>query len=312
LQQLARLIPEVGRAVESVNSFNNKIQTNFSGSPFLTQTDILAAIPGKLTEYLIVRYLEDYHPTIFAALFLTGMIDLEDIEEAPTPFHVPYRKRTVNWNAIPNLFSDPLGSLKSNIDDGDEILYDRVLYLLNQLGLALGLLPIITAADPDVLDALNNGADLSDLEAAGDLDVLYFPVISDPTLGVGFDVYPLVDAITKKYTGVAMGLRAGAVLDIPLTEAYHLAITVSANAKDGLGLRIPRTGNPTFVSSLFTSPADLADAVTFGLRFAILPTELGPADARAETAKAEVLAYGTVKLRFVDGKLAGFEGRPAR
>jgi hypothetical protein len=40
--------------------------------------------------------------------------------------------------------------------------------------------------------------------------------------------------------------------------------------------------------------------------------ELGPADARAETAKGEVLAYGTVKLRFVDGKLAGFEGRPAR
>lgn len=40
--------------------------------------------------------------------------------------------------------------------------------------------------------------------------------------------------------------------------------------------------------------------------------ELGPADARADTAKGEVLAYGNVKLRFVDGKLAGFESRPAR
>src|SRR5574339_714217 len=34
LQQFAQLIPEVGRAIQAINSFHQKIQTNFAGSPF--------------------------------------------------------------------------------------------------------------------------------------------------------------------------------------------------------------------------------------------------------------------------------------
>lgn len=37
--------------------------------------------------------------------------------------------------------------------------------------------------------------------------------------------------------------------------------------------------------------------------------DLGPADARSDTAKGEVLAYGPVKLTFLDGRLAGVEKR---
>ena len=275
LQQLAQLIPETGRAIQAINTFNEKIQSNFAGSPFLTETDILTAIPGKLTEYLIVRYLEDYHPTLFAALLVGGVVELEDIEETPTPFHVEYRKRSVNWSGLANLLSDPVGSLKANLEGGDELLYDRLLYLLYQLGLGLGLLPIFIAADPDILTALNNGTDLSSLDQAGELDVLYFPVISDPTFGVGFDVYPLVDAATNKYTGLALALRAGAQLEIPLSDDYRLEIKLSANVKDGLGVRMTRAGDVSFVSSLFSSPSELASATTFGMRFSIVPTELG-------------------------------------
>src|SRR5262249_23754008 len=61
LEQLARLLPEVGRAVRAINGLHTEIQQNFASSPFLVQTDILTAIPGKLTDYLIVKYLEDYH-----------------------------------------------------------------------------------------------------------------------------------------------------------------------------------------------------------------------------------------------------------
>jgi hypothetical protein len=277
IKQLAGLVPEVGRAVQALNGFQANIQRNFAGSPLLVQTDILAAIPGKLTEYLIVRFLEDYHPTLFAALLVGGVIDLEDVEETPTLFHLPYRRRSVNWSQLPTLVSDPGGSLKANLDGGDELLYDRLLYLLKQLGLALGLMPIFGAPQPDVLTSLNSGADLSVLDEEGELDTLFFPVIADPTLGAGVEVYPLVDAATGKYTGLALAIRVGAQLEIPLTEAYRLQIEVSANLREGLGVRIPRDGDVSFMSSLFGSPAELAAATTFGIRFSIVPTELGPA-----------------------------------
>lgn len=277
IKHLISMLPEVGRAVQAINDFQAKIQSNFAGSPFLTLTDILTAIPGKLTEYLIVRYLEDYHPTVFAALLIGGAIDIEDIEDAPTPFHVPYRKRTINWNGLPSLLSDPIGSIKANLDGGDELLYDRLLYLLKQLGLALGLLPIFDAPQPGTLTSFNNGADLSALDEEGELDILYFPIISDPTVGVGFEVYPLADAATGKYNGLALAIRAGAQFEIPLTEDYRLEIKASVNVRDGLGLRIPRNGDISFVSSLFSSPAELAAAISFGIKFSIGPTELGPA-----------------------------------
>jgi hypothetical protein len=316
LNQLVRLIPEVGRAVQAINAFHNKIQGNFAGSPFLTQTDILAVIPEKLADYLIVKYLEDYRPTVFAALLVAGVIDLEDVEDTPTPFHVPYRRRSVDWDQIPAIFSDPLGSLKANLNDADEFLYDRLLYLLKQLGLALGLLPIYDSPQPAILASFNRGADLSALEESGELDTLYFPVIGDPTLGVGFDVYPLADAATGKYSGLALALRAGALLEIPLSDAYRLQIKVSANVRDGLGVRIPRDGDVSFVSSLFTSPAELAAATTFGIVFSILPTELGPmskllslgapAGTRLEIGSGS-LSFGVEKLDalnvFVEGDL---------
>src|SRR5262245_53643570 len=151
VQQLVRLLPEVGRVVQAINGFHTKIQQNFPGSPFLVQTDILAAIPRKLTDYLIVRYLEDYRPTVFAVLLVGGVIDLEDVEDAPTPFHTPYLQRSVNWVRLPQLLSDPVGSIKDNLDGGDELLYHRLLFLLYRLGLAIGLLPIFDAPHPAIL-----------------------------------------------------------------------------------------------------------------------------------------------------------------
>ena len=38
-----------------------------------------------------------------------------------------------------------------------------------------------------------------------------------------------------------------------------------------------------------------------------IETELGPAEARSEVAGGEILVYGSLRLKFVDGKLAGFE-----
>jgi hypothetical protein len=315
-KHLLEFVVEAGRAVKGLNSFQAKIQTNFAGSPFLAVTDILATIPTRLIDYLLVKYLEDYRPTVFAALLLVGVVDLEDIDDAPTPFVVPYRKRTVNWNQLGDLFTDPLKALKDNFDGGDELLYERVLYLMRELGLGLGLMPSYGSPHPATLGTMNRGADLRALDAAEELPTLYFPVIADPTVGVGFDLYPLLDPATQKYTGLALALRLAAALEFPLSAGYRLQIKVSANVKDGLGVRLARGESPSFVSSLFGSPAELAAAIEFGAKFSVVPTEVGPSGklvalgapggSRFEIGSG-ALAFGIEKLDtldiFVEGDL---------
>jgi hypothetical protein len=276
-KQLAKFVVEAGRAIKDLNDFSAKIQANFAGSPLLTLTDIVAALPRKLVDYLIVKFLEDYHPTLFGGLLVAGVVDLEDIDDEPTPFHVAYRKRSVIWDQIPKLLSDPLGTIKANFDGGDELLYERFLYLLRELGLGLGMLPSFDSPRLGTLRAMNRGTDLTAIDTAEELPTLYFPIISDPLLGVGFDVYPMVDPASRKYTGLALGLRVGAAIEFPISDAYKLEIKMSANVADGLGVRMERGLDPTFVSSLSGTPPEVAASVQFGLKFSIVPTGADPA-----------------------------------
>ena len=276
LKHLLTFVVETGRAVTSLNDFSGKIEANFAGSPLLTETDIVSALPGKLVDYLIVKFLEDYHPAVFGALLVTGVVDLDDIDDAPSPFHVPYRKRWINWDKIPDLLTDPLGTIKSNFDGGDELVYERFLYLLRELGLGFGMLPSFDSPKPNVLTAMNRGVDVLAIDATEELPTLYFPIIADPTLGVGFDVYPMVNPADGKYTGLALSLRVGAQLEFPLSEDYNLETKLSANVQDGLGVRMVRGEDPSFVTSLSGTPAEIANTVQFGMKFSIVPTDTEP------------------------------------
>jgi hypothetical protein len=299
VKQILLFVVKAGAALKGLNDFANKIQANFAGTQFLAVTDILATIPGKLVDYLVVKFLEDYHPVVFASLLVAGVVDLEDVDDAPTPFNVPYRKRTISWDGIGALFTDPIKAAKDNVEGGDELLYDRLLYLIQQLGLSLGLMPIHGAPSVTPLQAMNRGADLSAIEAEDELSSLYFPVISDPTLGLGFDLYPVMDAATKKYTGLALALRAGAQATVPLSDAYQLQIKASAEVPNGLGLRMERGRDISFISDLLTSPAELAAGSQLGLRFSIGPTELGPSGKLLQLG-----APGGVRFEIGSGALA--------
>ena len=280
-ERAARAVVELlggnGRLLRSLNDVPTKIQQEFAGSPFIAQTDILTALPRKLTDYVAVRYLERNHGTLYAALALAGVIELEDVVDAPTPSHVPYRQRTVHWDRLPELLNDPVATLKANLEVAEEILYYRVLFLLSQLAVGLGLPAGFRSPDDAVLTALNRGADLTTREDYDELVALEFWLLDDPVARVSIDVYPLLDVTTGKHTGLALASGAGTQLEIPLSDAYRLQIKASPNLGSGLGLRLPQDGDVSFLSSLFDSPAELAVA-TFGNTFSIVATELGPAD----------------------------------
>src|SRR5436305_1996932 len=102
LLALGELLLGVGRVFAVIKDFAAKIQANFAGSDILTQTDIIAEIPRKLADYLVVKLVEDHYPKTFASLMLLGAIEIEQVDDTPTSFHAQYLKRVVNWEEIPD------------------------------------------------------------------------------------------------------------------------------------------------------------------------------------------------------------------
>ena len=132
-------LPAVAAIVVAINRFDSSVQTNFAGSPILNQTDIVTEIARKLLDYLVIRVLEDYYKTLGALLRILGLIETELVEIPPSQFETAYLKRTVHWEKLPDLFSDPIGALLDNLTSQDEVYVYRILHFLNDLGVALGL-----------------------------------------------------------------------------------------------------------------------------------------------------------------------------
>jgi hypothetical protein len=319
LVALAELAVGLGRVFAGFDGVLTRLQADFSGSGLLTDTDIVGELPRKLADHLVVRLLEDYHPTLFAALLLIGVIDVEDVEDAPTEFHAEYRRRRVDWEGIPNLLSDPIGSLKANLRDGDEFLYERLLFFLRALAVSRGLVASYDVPDGDVLETVNDGTDLTARDDYDELTMLRFPIVRDPAVQLGLDLYPRLDAATGKATGLGAALRLGGEIEIPLGDDWRIVLTVGAALTDSLGILIEQDGTPRFVDKVLTGdPADLADAVQFGVKIAIEPTEnrasgpivsLGlPLGARFELGSGD-LAIGVEKLKdlriFAEADLVG-------
>ena len=271
-----RALKSLNVIINGINGITSEVEKDFAGLPILTETDIVAQLSRKLSDYLISRLLESYYPTLSASLNLMGLIEMETITVSSSEFR--FIKRTIHWSRLPELVKNPIQMLVANLTSEDEVLVYRALYFVNQLGVSLGLPSGFRSPEENLLGVFNGGADLFAREDSDQLITLRFPVTIDPDIDAGFDLYPLVDTNTGKHTGIALAIRTGAQLDIPLSDAYLLQIKASANARDGLGLRLPRNDNITFISNLFNSPSELGANTTFELRFSIKPTEAATSD----------------------------------
>jgi hypothetical protein len=307
LVALAELVVGLGRVFAGLDGVLTRLQADFAGSGLLTDTDILTELPRKLADHLVVRLLEDHYPTLFAALLLIGVVDVEDIDDLPTEFHAEYRRRRVDWEGIPDLLSDPIGSLKANLRDGDEFLYERLLFFLRTLAVSRGVVASYDVPDGDVLETVNDGTDLTTREDYDEITMLRFPIVRDPAVDLGLELYPRLDAATGKATGLGAALRLGGELEIPLGDDWRIVLTIGAALTDSLGILLEQDGTPRFVDKVLTGgPQALADAVQFGVKIAIEPTEnrppgpivsLGlPLGARFELGSGDV-AVGVEKLK---------------
>lgn len=281
-----RTLPAIAAIIVEVNRFSTSIQSNFAGSPILTQTDIASAISQKLLDYLVVRLLENYYRTAGTTLAMLGFIEAEQVDLSASPFEAAYLRRTVRWDRLTKLFSSPIELLRDNLTSGDEVLVFRILQFLGQLGRSLGLQTSFQSPNESVLSQFNDGSDLFSREDSDELTTLYVPLIVDePIADLALELYPVRDVATGKFTGIAAALSLGSTLEIPLGDRLRMLLKFSANVAEGLGVRLSRTGEFRFTGSLFSgSPAELTESVQFGALIAIERTR--------ETASEKLLSVG--------------------
>lgn len=317
LPALAELTVAIGRLFEGINGFQQKVQANFAGTQLLTDTDIVAQIVRRLADYLIVRFLEDNAPRLGAILQLAGVVEVHDVDDTPTAFNVQYRSRVVNWDKLPDFFTDPVATLKSSVIDNGEILYAHLLALFEELALSFGLPAYLRAPEGKVLQSLNDGADLTGMPDFDELATLRIPLLKIPDAELSLDIYPRRNVGDGKYTGIGTSLRFGGQLEIPISDSYQLVAKIGASLQDSLGISISADGQFKFINKIFTNnPQNLLDSIQFGVKLSVEPNpdvepgklvSLGIAGGSRFEIGSGSLAFGVEKLDalriFVEGDL---------
>ena len=269
---IAALLTNLGRFFAAIDTAADAMNAAYSGTTFATATNLAVDLPRRLVDYVIVRFLEDEHPTLHATLLLLGIVTSEDIVTASTPFSAPYRKRVVHWELFQTAFSDPRAALDSVIWTGNSLRYLPLLSALGHLGTSLGLSTGYASPKYGLLRTLNSGTDLTTRSDYDRLIALDFPLYRDPNASVGLQVYPIVNATTGDVEGLGIGVGLGLTLEIPIGERYSLTLAASVDAGDAFGVRVRRGEPIAFVSSLAgPNPAAVGAGIQFGASVGVAP-----------------------------------------
>lgn len=193
---VTRLFVDLGRLFVAVESVVSGLQAAFAGTGFDGAVNLAAELPRRLVDYLVVRFLEDEHPTLQAALVLLGVVTNEDVAGGPTAFHVAHRRRAVNWDKIPDALSDPRAAMNAVLWSGNSLRYLTLLSVLHRLATALGLPAGYASPQYAMLTTLNDGVDLTVRPEYDRLISLDLPLYRDPVAAVGLEIYPIVNAGT--------------------------------------------------------------------------------------------------------------------
>jgi hypothetical protein len=260
IQELIRLIRDIGTT----------LQTNFPAD-FLAATNIVAQFPRQLFDYLLARMIERQYPVLHSSLLVTGILDEGEVTTAATPFNTPYKKRVIRWEKFGDYITSPLSSVQEaygwNTNSFD---FDTLISNVHRFGQSLSFFTSFANPNPDVLRALNGGADVVTDDNAAHLGILKFPLLPMLDAQVGAEIYPVLNATRDKVAGLGLGFYfdPSAGLDFPITDELSLRIRYSGTSPLDAGVLI-LPGQPLqLVSNIFGGSGPQVDLSTFIPEFA--------------------------------------------
>lgn len=266
IQEVVAVVPPL---FEFIKDIATNIETEFSGQDFVTQTDILVELPERLFNLLFVRFIEDHYYPVFSVLQLFQVFQIDEVEEVDHELKFPFIKYNIDWTKFEELFSDPKELLLGALRDGTGYFFNELIYNLQELGLSIGLFSNFRYPNVDVLQMVNNDPSITDWSGFKDLEILRIPFAPSVNPDIGVDIYPLIDTVADKFTGLVLGVGLDTALDFDIGDLFNLAFKISANLTNGLGFTIDEADNFKFIADLFTAPENLADNIVVGFKAAL-------------------------------------------
>ncbi|MBN1480006.1 hypothetical protein EH223_18920 [candidate division KSB1 bacterium] len=228
--------------------------TDCYDSDFVNVIKLDSSFAIGLFDYLLVKLLQDTCCSLYPILMLLGVIEEKKIFETPTTYHIPYIKRIVHWNLIPDRIINPIDAIKKSYFSEEELKFDKLIGHLFNLANYFLLFPDIRNPEPILLKNLNKDGNLIELNRLNQLKVLDFPFINSLNQELGCKLYPIIN-LEKIIDGIGIGLYFSLDQELLISENFRIKIKSSSNLSNGLGLKIKKDGKLEFLNNIFTADA---------------------------------------------------------
>ncbi|MGZ5254144.1 MAG: hypothetical protein ACXWV4_07305, partial [Flavitalea sp.] len=182
------LLEKIKALIDKINNLKNNAQSIFGTLP-ATMTELKDDLPVQIVQYLLAEYLLQNQPKVGTLLQLFGIIQLRLIPANP-PIRSAYIRREIHFERIPQLFTDPLKTLKDLYGWGTPTLDRNIIFeKLTDLFEAYNINFTSVTIPDDVLTKIN-GFPPTDTTDKRSLRLLILDEqFSNLTLGAGIDLY---------------------------------------------------------------------------------------------------------------------------
>jgi hypothetical protein len=232
IQNISDLSNSLNSLFKSIHDLPPKLRNDFAAYADLLANIDLDAIVKRLVDYLIMLYVRDHHPVLYNILIITGIFEVEYIDETGdyVPSHTAYRIRV---DRLDKLITDPVAVAKDVYGWGtaelnSETLLERIQYLLMSLGIVSSFYDI----DGSVLES---GIARSDKEI---MIPLYSETGEDGAINFGFRILPIQSTSAGNYNGIAFRpyITGGSNKKIKLREGLTIELKGGFSLEDGVTL----------------------------------------------------------------------------
>jgi len=248
---------------------------------YLAGTDIAAALPKRLLDYLIIDYIQNNYNALYHALVVLGCIELQDVPRDDAAHISKHTRRILHWDRIIQVITDPGRLFRAVYQWGTPeadlgLLIERLYDFFLALGLPAGLEYPVMEKQATLWAPLP----VPEEDEGGDPE-LRVPIFRTNVQGLeaefGITFYPLPPPGAGGTPGLAMTLyTSGAIAaSIPLGEQglWVLEVDADLDLSSGVGIVIRPDSGPTILTDLLRAGTQAEGSINMRIQRQAPPNE---------------------------------------
>lgn len=223
---------------------------------FIAATHIDEEVLSRLFNDSLSRQLEHEAPEPFLFLRLLGLVEVVPQPADPTRFQPAYTSRSVRWDRVPQLVTDPATVMRDVYGWGTHTLNSaKLLLALRDLSIILSAPAFFDYSSQPLLHSILPELPADVLPARG----LRVEFLQDTPLAVFLSIYPFPTRTESELQGLLLTLSGLATLkqSFPITASLSLNIDSEIDLASGVALGVWPDRSPKFVGNISTAPGAL-------------------------------------------------------